>query len=167
MSGLPAAYAIAFAYVISTRRDPARPGPWVTATASTSSRVMPAWFSASRTTGTIARRCSREASSGTTPPYLPCVSSCDATIDESTRSPSSTTAEAVSSQELSIPRILTSLVILTVVLVSDFDYSLPEELIAQEPLPDRADSRMLVVHRADQTWDDGQFREIAAYIQPG
>ena len=38
---------------------------------------------ASRTTGTMARRCSREASSGTTPPYFPCVSSCDATTEAS------------------------------------------------------------------------------------
>src|SRR3954451_18263032 len=133
ISGRPLAKQRPFAYVTPTRRDPTSPGPCVTATASSDSSVECACCKASRTTGTIARRCSREASSGTTPPYLPCVSSCDATIEESTRSPSSTTAEAVSSQELSIPRILTSLVILTVVLVSDFDYSLPEELIAQEP----------------------------------
>ena len=32
--------------------------------------------------------------------------------------------------------------------LADFDFPLPEELIAQEPLPDRAASRMLVVYRA-------------------
>ena len=42
--------------------------------------------------------------SGTTPPYLPCVLICEATIEESTRGASSTTAAAVSSHELSIPR---------------------------------------------------------------
>src|ERR1035438_4317175 len=59
---------------------------------------------ASRVTGTMARRCSREANSGTTPPYLPWVDICEATTDESTRSPSSTTAAAVSSQDDSMPR---------------------------------------------------------------
>lgn len=29
----------------------------------------------------------------------------------------------------------------------DFDYPLPEELIADRPLPDRAASRMMVIHR--------------------
>ena len=33
--------------------------------------------------------------------------------------------------------------------LSDFEYHLPEELIAQEPAADRAASRMLVVHRRD------------------
>jgi len=37
-----------------------------------------------RTTGTMARRCSREASSGTTPPYLPWVIICEATTEERT-----------------------------------------------------------------------------------
>ena len=63
--------------------------------------------SASRTTGTMARRCSREASSGTTPPYLPCMAICEATTLESTASPLATTAAAVSSQEDSMPRIRT------------------------------------------------------------
>ena len=53
----------------------------------------------------MARRCSREASSGTTPPYLPCVESCEATTDDNTRTPSSTTAAAVSSHDDSIAKI--------------------------------------------------------------
>src|SRR5947209_258720 len=60
---------------------------------------MSASSSASRTTGTIAVRCSRDASSGTTPPYLLCVASCEATTDESTVASSASTAAAVSSQE--------------------------------------------------------------------
>src|SRR5579871_1206982 len=72
--------------------------------ASTSSSFVSARARASRTAGTMARRCSREASSGTTPPYLPWVLICDATTDESTDSPFSTTAAAVSSQEDSMPR---------------------------------------------------------------
>src|SRR5260370_41965063 len=52
----------------------------------------------------MARSCSLDARPGTTPAYLPCVESWEATTEESTRSPSSTTAAAVSSQEDSIPR---------------------------------------------------------------
>src|SRR6516164_3294323 len=70
-----------------------------------SSRVEPDSARASRTTATMARKCSREASSGTTPPYLPCVVVWEATTEESTVSPFSTTAAAVSSQEDSMPRI--------------------------------------------------------------
>src|ERR1700682_4311811 len=52
----------------------------------------------------MARKCSRDASSGTTPPYFAWVLSCDATTEESTRSPSSTTAAAVSSHDDSMAR---------------------------------------------------------------
>jgi len=38
--------------------------------------------------------------------------------------------------------------------LADFDYELPEELIAQAPLADRAASRMLVVDRAAGRWED-------------
>jgi len=51
--------------------------------------------------------------------------------------------------------------------LSEFDYSLPKELIAQEPLPDRAASRMLVVYRAEQRWEDHQFREFPQFLRPG
>jgi S-adenosylmethionine:tRNA ribosyltransferase-isomerase len=51
--------------------------------------------------------------------------------------------------------------------LSDFDYSLPEELIAQEPLADRAAARMLVVDRASQTWTDHAFREFPQFLRPG
>lgn len=52
-------------------------------------------------------------------------------------------------------------------LVSDFDYNLPPELIAQEPLADRAASRMLVVDRAAGTWTHQQFRALPQYLRPG
>ena len=52
-------------------------------------------------------------------------------------------------------------------LLSDFDYHLPDELIAQQPLPDRAASRMLVVDRATGTWEDRLFRQLPSYIAPG
>jgi len=53
------------------------------------------------------------------------------------------------------------------VLLSDFDYHLPEELIAQEPLPDRAASRMLVVDRATGTLEDRSFRDFPSFLRPG
>jgi S-adenosylmethionine:tRNA ribosyltransferase-isomerase len=52
-------------------------------------------------------------------------------------------------------------------LLSDFDYRLPEHLIAQEPLPDRAASRMLVLDRASGVWEDRMFRDFPAYLKPG
>jgi S-adenosylmethionine:tRNA ribosyltransferase-isomerase len=52
-------------------------------------------------------------------------------------------------------------------LLSDFNYHLPEELIAQEPLPDRDASRMLVVDRARGAWEDRAFRDFPSYLKPG
>lgn len=52
-------------------------------------------------------------------------------------------------------------------LVSDFDYHLPEELIAQEPLPERAGSRMLVVNRTTGKWEDRRFGDFPSYLSAG
>jgi S-adenosylmethionine:tRNA ribosyltransferase-isomerase len=58
-------------------------------------------------------------------------------------------------------------------LLSEFDYALPPELIAQQPLEDRAASRMLVVDRARGThgthaaWEDRRFTDFPAYLHPG
>jgi len=52
-------------------------------------------------------------------------------------------------------------------LLSDFDYHLPKELIAQQPLPDRAASRMLVLDRAKRSWEDRAFRDLPSYVAPG
>jgi S-adenosylmethionine:tRNA ribosyltransferase-isomerase len=49
---------------------------------------------------------------------------------------------------------------------ADFDYQLPPELIAQEPLPDRAASRMLIVLRADQPARGPGRRSSATFRQP-
>jgi len=46
------------------------------------------------------------------------------------------------------------------VLVSDFNYSLPEELIAQEPLSDRAASRLLHLNRGSRELRDRWFRDF-------
>ena len=49
----------------------------------------------------------------------------------------------------------------------DFDYHLPEELIADRPLADRAASRMLVVHRDTGLIEHRHFHDIMEYVQPG
>ncbi len=51
-------------------------------------------------------------------------------------------------------------------LVSDFNYHLPEELIAQQPLADRAASRMLHLDRASGQWQDRSFRELPDLLRP-
>jgi len=52
------------------------------------------------------------------------------------------------------------------VLVSEFHYKLPPELIAQEPLADRAASRMLHLKRDSVEWDDRAFREFPDLLRP-
>ena len=52
-------------------------------------------------------------------------------------------------------------------LLSEFDYHLPDELIAQVPLEDRASSRMMVIHRDKGTWEDRTFVDFAEYVGPG
>lgn len=51
-------------------------------------------------------------------------------------------------------------------LTADFDYHLPLELIASEPLADRSASRMMVVHRATGQIEHRQFREIPSFLLP-
>jgi S-adenosylmethionine:tRNA ribosyltransferase-isomerase len=51
-------------------------------------------------------------------------------------------------------------------LVRDFDYHLPEELIAQEPLPDRAASRMLHLERATGEMADRRFGDLPGLLRP-
>ena len=50
---------------------------------------------------------------------------------------------------------------------ADFDYSLPEDLIAQHPPQQRGDSRMMVVHRESGQIEHRQFSDFADFIQPG
>lgn len=50
---------------------------------------------------------------------------------------------------------------------SDFDYDLPEELIAQEPAAERDGCRLLVMDRATGALEDRVFRDIAEYLRPG
>lgn len=51
--------------------------------------------------------------------------------------------------------------------VSDFNYELPTHLIASEPLPNRTDSRLLVLDPATGGVTDRQFPAIRDYLQPG
>jgi S-adenosylmethionine:tRNA ribosyltransferase-isomerase len=51
--------------------------------------------------------------------------------------------------------------------VSDFDFHLPEELIAQEPAEERGSSRMLVVDRETGVWQDRWFRELPDFLRVG
>jgi S-adenosylmethionine:tRNA ribosyltransferase-isomerase len=52
------------------------------------------------------------------------------------------------------------------VLVSDFNYQLPPELIAQEPLAERAGSRLLNLHRAAGKMEDRSFRDFPDLLRP-
>jgi S-adenosylmethionine:tRNA ribosyltransferase-isomerase len=51
--------------------------------------------------------------------------------------------------------------------VADFDFSLPEELIAQEPSPQRGGSRLLVLHRGSGSLEDSVFSEVGRYLRTG
>jgi S-adenosylmethionine:tRNA ribosyltransferase-isomerase len=53
------------------------------------------------------------------------------------------------------------------VLVSDFDFDLPEELIAQEPPKERGDSRMLLLDRRTGAWRDEVFRHFPEQLRAG
>lgn len=51
--------------------------------------------------------------------------------------------------------------------VSDFDFELPEELIAQQPLARRSDSRLLVLDRETGRLQDRRFAELLDLLDPG
>ena len=50
---------------------------------------------------------------------------------------------------------------------SEFDFELPEELIAQHPLPDRQSSRLLVVHKNTGELEHKHFYDIIDYLKSG
>lgn len=50
---------------------------------------------------------------------------------------------------------------------SDFEYELPQELIAQEPAPDRDGCRLLCMDRVTGALEDRVFRDIVDYVNPG
>ncbi|MBR7148345.1 MAG: S-adenosylmethionine:tRNA ribosyltransferase-isomerase, partial [Firmicutes bacterium] len=51
--------------------------------------------------------------------------------------------------------------------ISEFDYELPLELIAQHPSQKREDCRLLVVHRENDTVEHKHFYDIIDYLKPG
>lgn len=51
--------------------------------------------------------------------------------------------------------------------LSDFNYQLPEHLIAQTPLAERSASRLLVVNSRDETLADRQFSDLGEFIEAG
>ncbi|HYG77375.1 MAG TPA: tRNA preQ1(34) S-adenosylmethionine ribosyltransferase-isomerase QueA [Planctomycetota bacterium] len=48
-----------------------------------------------------------------------------------------------------------------------FDFHLPEQLVAQEPLADRDASRLMVLNRAARTWSDRAVRDLPSILRPG
>jgi S-adenosylmethionine:tRNA ribosyltransferase-isomerase len=50
--------------------------------------------------------------------------------------------------------------------LSDYEYPLPESLIATRPLPRRDESRMMVLHRDSQTIEHRQFGDFRAFLRP-
>ena len=51
--------------------------------------------------------------------------------------------------------------------VSEFNYELPEELIAQVPIKNRDESRLMVLDKNEKTIEDKVFKDILDYLQPG
>ena len=51
--------------------------------------------------------------------------------------------------------------------VSEFNYELPKELIAQVPIENRDESRLMVLDREKKTIEDKIFKDILDYLQPG
>lgn len=51
--------------------------------------------------------------------------------------------------------------------LSDFDYSYPEELVAQRPLPERDRSRMMVVDRSARRWTHSRAAELPSFLRDG
>jgi S-adenosylmethionine:tRNA ribosyltransferase-isomerase len=51
--------------------------------------------------------------------------------------------------------------------VADFDFHLPEELVAQQPPAERGTSRMLVLNRAENSLTDSSFADLPSLLNPG
>jgi S-adenosylmethionine:tRNA ribosyltransferase-isomerase len=51
--------------------------------------------------------------------------------------------------------------------IQEFDYHLPPELIAQHPVPQRDQSRLLVLKRKEKTWEHKIFADLPEYLNPG
>ena len=51
--------------------------------------------------------------------------------------------------------------------ITDYKFDLPDELIAQKPLENRADSKMLIVNRAGNSWQDASFYDFPRLLREG
>ena len=51
--------------------------------------------------------------------------------------------------------------------VSEFNYNLPEELIAQTPIEKRDESRLMILDRSKKTIEHKKFKDIIDYLEPG
>ena len=51
--------------------------------------------------------------------------------------------------------------------IEEYNYDLPQHLIAQTPLKDRSSSRLLVLNATDKTYEDKHFEDILNYFNPG
>ncbi|MFI3134069.1 S-adenosylmethionine:tRNA ribosyltransferase-isomerase, partial [Staphylococcus warneri] len=51
--------------------------------------------------------------------------------------------------------------------IEDFDYDLPESLIAQTPLKNRDQSRLLVLNRKNGNMEHLHFKDVINYFNPG
>ena len=51
--------------------------------------------------------------------------------------------------------------------VTEFNYDLPEELIAQTPLEKRDESRLMILDKCNHTIENKKFKDIIDYLNPG
>ena len=51
--------------------------------------------------------------------------------------------------------------------LSDYEYDLPRELVAQRPAPQRGDARMIVLHRGTQKIEHRAFRDLGRFLRSG
>ena len=51
--------------------------------------------------------------------------------------------------------------------VSDFNYELPKELIAQHPYDKRDEARLMVLDKNNQTIENRTFKDVIEYLEPG
>ena len=51
--------------------------------------------------------------------------------------------------------------------IDEFDYNLPKELIAQTPIENRSDSKLLVMDRNTGAIEDKVFKDITSYFKSG
>src|SRR5437879_1738718 len=81
------------------------------------------------------------------------------------RAPAMRPSPSIGTSSVPAPRGLT-ITLTRTFRASDFEYDLPPSLIAQDPLPDRAGSRLLVLDRATGAIRHGRFGDVVDLIAP-